>query len=148
MTKLQRQALQKVQGRLSHFLRLLGSQISKPRGKFLRDMVFGILTCRTPIVTDIARQLKETISLKKTLKRLDYHLRREGLHHQLSQAHLLAQQAALKRCRYLVVDVSDLQLSWSSRQEGLALVYDGSTGKTGPGFWLCNAVGVSADGVV
>jgi hypothetical protein len=146
MTKVQGQALQQVQGRLSHFIRLLGAHVSKPRGKFLRDMVFGILICRTPIVTDIARQLKETISLKKTLKRLDYHLRQEGLHHQLSRVHLLAHQSALKRCRYLVVDVSDLQRSWSSLQEGLDQVYDGSTGKTGPGFWLCNAVGVSADG--
>ena len=146
MTKQQRQALQKVQGRLSHFVQLLGSHVSKPRAKFLRDMVFGILIARTPIVTDVARQLKETISLKKTLKRLDYHLRQKGLHQEISQVHLKAHQTALKRCRYLVVDVSDLQRAWSSRQEGLAVVYDGSTGKTGPGFWLCNAVGVSADG--
>jgi len=146
MTKQQKEVLQKVQERLGRFLHLLGAHISKPRRKFLRDMVFGILTCRTPIVTDIARQLKETISLKKTLKRLDYHLRQKGLHHQISQVNLQAHKAALKQCRYLIVDLSDIQRSWSSRQEGLAQVHDGSTGKLGPGFWLCNAIGASADG--
>jgi len=145
MTKQQKDALQKVQERLGRFLHLLGAHISKPRRKFLRDMVFGILTCGTPIVTDIARQLKEPISLKKTLKRLDYHLRQKGLHHQISQVNLQAHKAALKRCRYLIVDLSDIQRSWSSRQEGLAQVHDGSTGKLGPGFWLCNAIGASAD---
>lgn len=146
MTKQQRQALQKVQGRLSHFLCSFGSHASKPRAKFFRDMVFGILTARTPIVTDIARQLKETIFLKKTLKRLDYHLCQKGLHHEVMKVHLQTQQTALKRCHYLAVDLSDIQRSWSSRQEGLAQVYDGSTGKLGPGFWLCNAIGASADG--
>jgi len=146
MTKQQKEVLQKVQERLGRFLHLLGAHISKPRRKFLRDMVFGILTCRTPIVTDIARQLKETISLKKTLKRLDYHLRQKGLHHQISQVNLQTHKAALKQCRYLIVDLSDIQRSWSSRQEGLAQVHDGSTGKLGPGFWLCNAIGASADG--
>ena len=43
------------------------------------------------------------------------------------------------------MDQSDILRSWSSRQEGLAQVHDGSTGKQGPGFWLCNAIGVSAD---
>ena len=85
--------------------------------------------------------------MKKTLKRLDYHLRQKGLHHQISQVNLQAHKAALKRCRYLIMDLSDIQRSWSSRQEGLAQVHDGSTGKQGPGFWLCNAIEASADGL-
>jgi hypothetical protein len=146
MTKERKAAVQKIQGKLRQFVRLFAPGVAKPRVKFLRDMVRGILIAKSPIVTEIARGLAEAIPLKKTIKRLDYHLRKEGLYRQISEIQVTAHTSALERCRYLLVDLSDLQRSYSSRQEGIAQVYDGSTGKTGPGFWLCNAAGVTSDG--
>lgn len=146
MTKERKAAVQNIQGKLRQFVGLLAPHVSKPMGKFLRDMIRGILRVESPIVTEIARGLGEVIPLKKTIKRLDYHLRKKGLDRQISRVHLKAHKSALDRCQYLLVDLSDLQRSYSSRQEGIGQVYDGSTGQKGPGFWLCNAAGVTSDG--
>lgn len=146
MTKERKAAVRKIQGKLRQFVCLFAPAVAKPMGKFLRDMIRGILIAECPIVTEIARQLGEAIPLKKTIKRLDHHLRKEGLYQQISQVQVTVHQSALEKCRYLVVDLSDLQRTSTSRQEGIAQVYDGSTGKPGPGFWLCNAIGVTSDG--
>ena len=64
----------------------------------------------------------------------------------ISRATLFNQRRYLRRCRYLVWNISDLCKRYAVKMEGLGRVHDGSVQDIGTGYWLCNVVGVSEDG--
>lgn len=67
------------------------------------------------------------------------HLDKAGLWQQISQATLL------RKCRFVIFDLSDLCKDYAEQMEGLAKVYDGSTKELGMGYWLCNVTVVDDD---
>lgn len=48
------------------------------------------------------------------------------------------QATLLRKCRFVIFDLSDLYKDYAEQMEGLAKVYDGSTKELGMGYWLCN----------
>ncbi len=97
-------------------------------------------------LNSIARSLQNRKSLKKTAERLGRHLNVEGLWKDLSEATLRTQSYYLKKCKYMILDLSDIQKEYAEKMQGLACVYDGSKGTIGMGYWLCNVTGVNESG--
>lgn len=136
----------RVQGKFHYFLGRFENYFSRPVWKFLCQMCFGILESGEVKLSKIALGLGERISLKKSTERLSRHLGRSGLCDAVMDSLLSVQRRSLRQCRYLLLDLSDIQKDYAERMEGLGYVYDGSAHQQGLGYWLLNVIGVSADG--
>jgi hypothetical protein len=127
------------------FLNGVASCFSKPENRFLREMFFGIL-CSTHVhASKIGRHIQDRISLKKTLKRLSYHLHKQDLWIRLQRAYLHKSKAKLVNSSYLIVDIGDITKQYASKMEGLYHVHDGSTGELGKGYWTIGIIGCEAN---
>lgn len=135
-----------VQVKLHQYCYKFKEGYSKPDSKFIRQMHFGILKSGSVQLSSIGRSLSEVISHKKTTERLGRHLGREGLCEEVSESLLKHQRHYLRRCRYLVFDLSDISKRYAKKMEGLGSVHDGSEDEIANGYWLSNVVGVDAEG--
>ena len=141
-----KQLTNKIQVKFDQFSKKQTKGFSLPQQKFMRQMQFGILKSGKVQLNDIGRALQEKISLKKTTKRLGQHLGIAGLWQKIMEAALLTQRSYLQQCEYLILDLSDIQKEYAEKMDGLALVYDGSKGEIGSGYWQCNVAGVDKSG--
>ena len=122
-----------------------GKVLSLPEQKFFRETAYGILRSGHVHLTRIGSSLEEPIRLKKTCKRFSYHLGKSDLHERLNESHIGANRYFLSRCRYLIVDGSDVTKPYAKMMEGLGLVHDGSTGDISTGYWQMNLIGVAPE---
>ena len=136
----------KIQVKFNQFSHRFAHGFSRPVQKFIRQMLFGILKCGKVQLNSIARALQEKKSLKKTTERLGRHLGTAGLWSEISNATLREQRSYLRQCRYMIIDLSDIQKEYAKQMAGLAKVHDGSKGEVGFGYWLCDVTGVDESG--
>ncbi|OVE78917.1 hypothetical protein BVY01_04060 [bacterium I07] len=120
--------------------------LSKPETKFIRQMLFGILKSGSVQLSRIGRGLSEPITLKKTTERLGHHLGKAKLWEQISALTLQAQRYYLRRCRYVICDISDIRKTYARKMEGMCGIRDGSAHELGHGYWLCHVLGVDEGG--
>jgi hypothetical protein len=135
----------KLQVKFNQFSQTYVHGFDRPLQKFLRQMLFGILKSGKVQLNAIGRALQEKISLKKTTKRLGQHLGIGGLWLTIMARALQTQRSYLRQCRYMVIDLSDIQKRSAEQMEGIAEVYDGSESAI---YWLCNVTGVDDSGVL
>lgn len=131
---------------LERFLGIFYPLFSKPQGKFLRDMIYGIQASQDVKLSSISRALDEAISLKKTEERLSHHLKREQLGQQINEVVMRHAAGRIKRDTLIVLDPTDLQKPYARQMPFLATVRDGSAKELGPGYWACLAVACEAGG--
>jgi len=108
--------------------------MKRPAFKLIANLLYGISESQSCHLSKIARALKESISLKKTIDRLG-----RGIHiFQEENALLDNYNAIVKPCvdhkSVFVIDNSDLTKTYSKAMEGLAIVRDGSTGALKLGY--------------
>ena len=137
-----------IQIKLHQFCNTFAGNFSRPVHKFIQQMVFGILKGDNVQLNSIAQSLQEEIPLKKVTQRLGAHLNKAGLWHQVATATLQAQASILRRCRFVIIDLSDISKKYAQKMEGLAGVHDGSENEIGLGYWLCDATAVNDDATV
>ena len=143
-----KQLSSKIQVKFNQFSRHYVFGFNRPLQQFLRQMLFGILKSGKVQLNAIGRALQEKIPLKQTTKRLGRHLGIAGLWATILDRALHTQRSYLKQCRYMVIDLSDIQKRYAEQMAGLADVYDGSEQATGQGYWLCNVTGVDSSGTL
>lgn len=68
---------------LSKFSAKISNGLKRPQQKFIHQMIYGIIAGNKLHLSEIARSLKETITLKKTIERLSRNL------HDFSEQQLL-----------------------------------------------------------
>lgn len=134
------QIAHQLRAQLDHFLGIFYPRFSKPQGKFLRDMIYGIQSSQDVKLSSISRALDESISLKKTEERLSHHLKQEQLGQQINEVVMGHAASRIKRDTLIVLDPTDLQKPYAQKMPFLATVRDGSAGELGPGYWACLAV--------
>jgi hypothetical protein len=114
--------------------------LSKPKLRFLEEMLYGIQAARDVKLSNISRALGETIGLKKTEERLSRHLKHEDLDQQLNE-HVAGQASSrIHRDTLLIIDPSDIRKTYARKMPYLSRVRDGSTGEIVPGYWTCHIV--------
>ena len=138
--------LPKLQIKFNQVVKKYQPYLSLPEYKFIRQMHYGILSSKHVHLNKIGSVLQESTSLKKTTERLSRNLGKLDLAEKLTKAHLEVNKASLKRCDYLIFDISDISKTYAKQMEGMELVHDGSRGGLGFGYWLANVLAVDRSG--
>ncbi len=136
----------KIQIKLHQYSKHFGSSFKRPEKKFVEQMVFGILKGGKVQLNSIAQNLQDSVSLKKSTERLGRQLGAIDMWQRVSESTLQTQRYYLRQCKYMIVDLSDIQKRYAEKMSGLGLVWDGSEKKKGQGYWLCNVTGVDESG--
>ena len=136
----------KLRAQIHDFSGKLSPRLSKPIGRFVEQMLYGILVSMDVKLSQIGRALEEPISPKKTEDRLSTNLNNDGL-----AGELLDQVAGLGSRRVqkdalLILDTSDIRKAYAKKMEYLARVRDGSKKELADGYWLCDVIACQSGG--
>lgn len=137
---------EKVKKMVRNFSVKLRKDLSRPQGKFVMEMLMGMLMTGSSNLTWIARSLKEKSRLKHILKRL---LRMSDHGELLDMANEQSlNEAVLKITDRTVIalDGGDLVHQYGDKFEKSALVKDGSSGEIRRGYPLNQISGYNARG--
>lgn len=131
---------QRVRAQLDQFSGIVSPRFSKPRARFVREMLYGLQAQQDVKLSSIARALGEDIRPKKTEERLSHHLAAPGLARVINEQIVEHAAERVKQDTLIVVDPTDVRKTHARHMPYLATVRDGSTGEFVPGYWACVAV--------
>jgi len=132
-----------LQVKFSKFINKHSCNLKKPSVRFIKDITNGIIKSQSCIVRQIAQNLSENISLKKTQERLSYQLDNEKELEKIRENILIQNSRKLKKESLIIIDPSDIIKPNATKMEGLSLVRDGNDGKYKPGYNVIDIVGVN-----
>ena len=132
---------------ICNFSKKISKGLKRPEMKFVSNMVYGILASGSSVLTDIARNLNESISLIKTVNRISRNLQNfsEKEKNIVLENYLKSIKSNYDDSSVIVIDGSDITKSASKKLEGLCEVRDGSTGEIGIGYYTVGAAILSKD---
>ena len=125
------------------FSEKISKKFSKPNMKFICNMIYGILSSKSCLLSEIARNLHENISLRKTVTRLSRNLNDFNHGETLFEEYLKTIKNRYTDKSILIIDGSDITKPASTKLEGLCEVRDGSTGEIGTGYHTIGAAVLS-----
>ena len=127
---------------LEQFLGVFYTRFSKPRLKFLRQMLYGIQITKSVILNKIAAEIDENIKQSKIEMRLSHHLAFKDLWKHIHEAVMEHARKFVRKSTLIIIDPSDVQKPYAKKMQFLAKVWDGSKGRVGDnlGYWGCMAV--------
>ena len=132
---------------LTNFSTKISKGLKRPQQKFIHQMTYGILAGNKVHLSEIARSLKENISLKKTIERLSRNLNTFDEKQTLMQNYLsLVKQHVKEDYAVIVIDNSDIAKPASRKLEALSEIRDGSTGEITQGYLTIEAAVLSDPG--
>ncbi len=136
----------RLKAQLTKFSDQLCGGLSKPLGKFVAQMLYGIQSSQDVKLSNIGRALGEAIPLIRTEKRLSRNLKHAELEDELTNK--LVEMASRRICEdtVLCLDLSDIRKEYAQKMEHLATVWDGSSGETHPGYWLVDVTAAEVHG--
>jgi len=135
-----------IKSQIARFSAKVSLGLDKPKRKFIHQMIYGIQASKDVKLTSIARTLDEDIPLIKTVNRLSRHMKTKGLTINIQKRLMKEAKPFIKEDTVLALDLSDISKEYSEKQEGLAPVRDGSTGKIKDGWPILAAVGADVRG--
>jgi len=122
---------------LLNFVEKLSDGLTRPKVKFLAQMLYGILTSQSVMLTQIGRALQEVISLKKTEDRLSRNL--GAFINETScvyQNYLKIVRPKIDADTIFCIDPGDITKKYSRYQEGMDWIQDGSDHKPALGWYI------------
>jgi len=132
---------QKLRDQIVRFSGELSSGLPKVCRRFVMEMIYGIQARQSVRLTEVARSLGETISLKKTHERLCRQLGKLWLGIILTDTLLRMGSERIRESTLLVLDISDVSKKYAEKMEYMGRVRDGSEGTLAKGYWMLNVVG-------
>lgn len=136
----------RLKAQLTKFCTELCGGLSKPLGKFVAEMLFGIQSSQDVKLSNIGRALGEAIPLIRTEKRLSRNLKHVELEAELTARLVEMASPRIQQDTVLALDLSDIRKEYAQKMEHLATVWDGSSGETHPGYWLVDVTGAEVHG--
>ena len=129
---------------LTTFSKKISKGLTRPKSKFITQMLYGILAGNKVHLSEIARSLHETIPLKKTICRLSRNLfsfdeKEAVMDNYISQVKKEMDEAHA----VIVIDNSDITKPCSPMMEAISDVRDGSTGEIKKGYYTIEAAVLS-----
>lgn len=136
-----------LKARLLNYSRKFLKSFKKTTRKFVTDMIYGMVAAKSCKLTEIGRELKENVALKKTVERLGRNLSKfsEKDREILMKDYLVAVKGPIGSDTMLLIDGGDAIKPCSPKMESIGFVRDGSTGKFAPGYWTIGAVALSGE---
>ena len=131
----------------TNFSTKISQDLKRPQQKFVHQMIYGILAGNKPHLSEIARSLKENITLKKTIDRLSRNLNSFEEKQPVMQEYLSLVKRHIKEDHaVIVIDNSDIAKPASRKLEALSEIRDGSTGEITQGYLTIEAAVLSGSG--
>lgn len=132
---------------ISTFTQKITTGLKRPQMKFVTQMIYGLLEGNKTHLSEIARSLKENITLKKTIDRLSRNLNQFN-DTQLLMNNYLSQVKQHIRDDYsvIIIDNSDISKPYSTKLEALTDIRDGSTGEIVKGYQTIEAAVLANNG--
>ena len=126
------------------FSEKISKGLKRPQRKFVAQIVYGILAGNKVHLSEIARSLNETITLKKTIDRLSRNLFAFGQKEQIMENYISEVKKIINEDHaVLVIDNSDITKPCSPKMEAISDVHDGSTGEIRKGYFTVEAAVLS-----
>jgi len=119
-----------VKEKVLNFSAKISKSTSKPFQKFIFEMLYGILESNSVLLSNIARALKEKITLKKLIERLSRNLNSFSDGKLVNDNYISHIKHDINDNTVFCVDGSDITKRKSKKLEALGKVRDGSTGET------------------
>ena len=128
---------------------------SKKKRDFVFEMVYGLIASSSCHLSEIARNLKEKISLKALEKRLSRNLDEfnngkeiESTYEEVRNKVIFENyedeiKNKIDENTVFCFDPGDLTKKWTSKFEGIDVIKDGSTGEYNPGYHMIEVAGLS-----
>jgi len=135
-----------VSGNLKEYVDGLTEGCTKPQSKFVRDLVYGMITSQSIMLSDTARSLGEKTKLLYTEKRLSRNLNSDRLSDENLRKNYLSQMKHWTKGAVIAVDMTDITKPYSQSQEYLARVRDESKKGFGNGYWAVCINALRPDG--
>ncbi len=129
---------------LTIFSEKISQGLTRPKSKFVMQMIYGILAGNKVHLSEIARSLNEAIPFKKTIWRLSRNVssfeeKEAVMENYLSQA----KKQIDEKHAVIIIDNSDITKSCSPMMEAISDVRDGSTGEIKKGYYTIEAAVLS-----
>lgn len=119
-----------IKRKISSFSNKITKNISRPKSKFVLQMIYGLLESNSVHLSNISRALKEDISLKKTIERLSRNLSNLNEIFEINENYTNQIQSFIDKDTIFCVDGSEFIKPHSKSLESMGTVRDGSTGNT------------------
>jgi hypothetical protein len=136
---------EKVKSEIEHFSTLLTQSLSKPKKKFVSQMLFGIQASRDIKLSNISRALSEEIKLIKTENRLSRNSQSEDLTFVLNKEIIKRAARKVLPDTVIALDLSDIYKPFAKKMDYLGDVWNGSEGKVTKGYWLIETTAADVD---
>ena len=121
---------------LTNFSEKISKGLKRPQCKFIIQMIYGILAGNKVHLSEIARSLNETISLKKTIDRLSRNLFAFTQKDLVMKNYISEVKKQINEEQaVIVIDNSDITKPCSPKMEAISDVHDGSTGEIKKGYF-------------
>jgi len=108
----------------------------------IHELLIGMITSRSVLLTEIARKLKIKGTIKHIHKRLDRNLKELELG-ELEEKLIYQNAAAIEEMDLCILDMSDIAKPYASKMEYLGTVHDGSAKKEVSGFPMMGIVSIN-----
>lgn len=136
---------EKVKSEIERFSQLITQGLTKPKKKFISQMLFGIQASRDIKLSNIARSLSEEIKLIKTENRLSRNAQGEDLTARFNEDIIKRAAKRVLRDTVIALDLSDIHKPFAKKMDYLADVWNGSEGKVTKGYWLLEATAADVE---
>lgn len=124
----------KLRAQITQFSGKLSQGLSKPRCRFVDEIIYGLTARQSVMLSEISRSLNESIPLIKTENRLCRNLGKRELCPHLQRALAHSQSPYIKKDSLLILDLSDISKKYAEHMQYLAKVRDGSEGVLANGY--------------
>jgi len=140
MLLIQNETTEFVKEKLSSFCKKTSEGLSKPKQKFMKDMLMGLCGTGSPSVHNISKFIQDNVSTKSSSERLYRNLRHNDYVEHIDKMLLHSVKPYITDETIFIVDESDIEKPYAKKMEGLQKIYNGSEGKSTNGYLLANIV--------
>ncbi len=130
----------KVQYQIKRFSSKITKGLTKPKKKFIHQILYDIQAQRDIKLSNISRSLNEKIKLIKTENRLSRHMTNKDLTEHVNNTLIQDSSLRITDDTVLALDLSDINKPFAKKMDYLAKVWDGSEGKIANGYWITEVV--------
>lgn len=123
-----------IKRKLSTFSKKITKSISRPKAKFVFQMIYGLLESKSVHLSNISRGLNENISLKKTIERISRNLKKFDETLKINENYINEISSYINNDTIFCVDGSEIVKHHTVSFEALDRVRDGDTGKIEDGY--------------
>ena len=131
------------------FIGHLTKDLTKPTGKFITELLCGMLFSYNLVLTNVAARVPQQTTITAIAKRFRRHLADDwSVPELLLSNYLRWLRGRLDTDSLFIVDLTDLAKPYAKKMENIALVRDGDKGTLVTGYWCMEVYAIDKEGIL